>query len=233
MARVGTDRDGKQPFLRVGRGGVAEPELPGLLRLRAGARPEDHLPAPEGHSALRSRLAGTQTSARDERRRGRPAFVLFYAHRQAAHCVVVACGARSRTLRCARSAPLLRLALRSPAGGLRLSGGSAAFRPSAPPRPWGSHCVVVASAPRRHTFWCARSAPLLRLALRSPAGGLRLRGGSGGALRGPAQLARCRYRSSLTHAHVRSLAVLRLRLGLGRRAEALEPTARGTASRGS
>jgi hypothetical protein len=34
-------------------------------------------PAAEGHSALSRLEASAQTAARDERRRGRPAFVLF------------------------------------------------------------------------------------------------------------------------------------------------------------
>ena len=37
------------------------------------------MPLAECHSALRSRCSGGETSACDERRRGRPAFVLFYA----------------------------------------------------------------------------------------------------------------------------------------------------------
>ena len=39
--------------------------------------PGSHLPATEGRSALRSAVARPQTLPRDERRRGRPAFVLF------------------------------------------------------------------------------------------------------------------------------------------------------------
>jgi len=103
------------------------------------------VPLAECHSALRSRCPGDETSACDERRRGRPAFVLFYARQQAAHSVVALCAPRSHAFRCARSGARSRLGLRSPAAGLK--------------------CVAVL----------------------------------GGALRGAAQLARCRLRSALTH----------------------------------
>jgi hypothetical protein len=102
--------------------GICRPNLPIASRgadLFWAARRDDPrqvmFPAAGGHSALSRLEASAQTAARDERRRGRPAFVLFMPTRQPVDSFVGSCGARLHTCRCARSAPRRRLGLRSAA----------------------------------------------------------------------------------------------------------------------
>jgi hypothetical protein len=91
MAREGTGRDGGDcpnewavTDDRVASGGCRRdvdgagwPVLPGSSGPPRTPPGGNEIPLAEGHSALRSSCAGGETSACDERRRGRPAFVLF------------------------------------------------------------------------------------------------------------------------------------------------------------